>query len=292
MKWVPDDFTDETAAGFRRPFHTFLIKVASLCNLNCSYCYVYRIPDDSWRHKQGSSEPAIAEHVATAIQQHVTEYDLSDIAIIFHGGEPLLAGLERLQALVSIFSSAIHCHVHWGMQTNGTLMSVGLAEFLSHNNFSIGLSIDGMRIHNDRHRLYHSGASSYEDTVQAIRLLQSYPNWKELLGGVLVVIDIRNDPAAVFEAIVGLNVPGANLLLPDAHYGRRRRTKERPHAYGTWLCNFFDIWFHRSPDLEVPYFEQIVTLMLGGASSAEEIGAKSVDLIVVETNGDRSSRHT
>ena len=28
---------------------TYILKVASRCNLNCTYCYVYNKGDDSWR---------------------------------------------------------------------------------------------------------------------------------------------------------------------------------------------------------------------------------------------------
>lgn len=52
------------------------------------------------------------------------------------------------------------------------------------------------------------------------------------------------------------------------------------------MCEFFDLWYRDYPYIEVPYFEQIIAMMLGGTSTAEEIGAQSVDLIVVDTNGD------
>jgi uncharacterized protein len=287
IKWVRDGFTYEDSKRFSRPFHTFLVKVASRCNLNCSYCYVYQSPDDSWKSKPTFLEPETARSIAAAIQNHADEHGLSEVAIIFHGGEPLLAGLGRLQILVDIFSSLVHCQIRWGLQTNGTLLDDALIGFLFRHGFSTGLSIDGLRIHNDRHRVYHSGASSYDDTVAAIRLLQSYPNWKQILGGLLFVIDIRNNPGDVLKAIIDLEVPGAKLLLPDSHHGSPPPySNSGSLVYGKWLCEFFDIWFNNYPDLEVPYFEQIITLMLGGVSSAEEIGAKSVDLIVVETNGD------
>jgi len=287
MKWVRDGFTYEDSKRSRRPFHTFLVKVSSLCNLNCSYCYVYQSPDDSWKSKPKFLEPETAHFIASAIQQHVAEHELTEVSIVFHGGEPLLVGLGRLQVLVDIFSSAIRCRINWGLQTNGTLLDDALVGFLFKHSFGVGLSIDGARFHNDRHRLYHSGASSYDDTLAAIRLLQSYPNWSQILGGVLFVIDIRNDPAEVLKAIVDLEVSGAKLLLPDAHHeSPPPYSNSGSGAYGKWLCDFFDVWFNNFPDIEVPYLEEIITLMLGGVSSAEEIGAKSVDLIVVETNGD------
>ena len=39
---------------------TILVKTASRCNIDCSYCYVYQGPDSSWRlqpkrmHREGS----------------------------------------------------------------------------------------------------------------------------------------------------------------------------------------------------------------------------------------------
>ena len=30
---------------------TVLLKVASRCNLDCSYCYVYHMGDDGWRYQ-------------------------------------------------------------------------------------------------------------------------------------------------------------------------------------------------------------------------------------------------
>ena len=32
-------------------FTSFLVKVASRCNLNCSYCYMYQHADQSWKKK-------------------------------------------------------------------------------------------------------------------------------------------------------------------------------------------------------------------------------------------------
>jgi uncharacterized protein len=287
LKWVRDGFQYTDSIPHGRPFYTFLLKVASLCNLNCSYCYVYQSPDDSWKVKPKFLEPETAHLVAAAIQQHVADHKLSDIAIVFHGGEPLLAGRSRLEVLVSILSSQISCRIQWGLQTNGTLLDHELIEFLFKHRFSMGLSIDGMRAHNDRHRVYHSGASSYDDTVRAIRLLQSFPDWRRILEGVLVVIDVRNDPADILKAVVDLGVPGVKLLLPDAHHDSPPPNAERGAlTYGKWLSNFFDIWFTDFPEVKVPLLEQIMALILGGESTAEEIGAKSVDLVVIETNGD------
>ena len=102
-----------------------------------------------------------------------------------------------------------------------------------------------------------------------------------------MVVDLRNNPVDILKALDALDLRGAKLLLPDAHYESpppEWGTGDAP--YGRWLSEFFDAWCQDFSHLEVPYFEEIITLMLGGVSTAEEIGAQSVDLIVVDTNGD------
>jgi len=287
VRWLPAEYDSAQAADYRRPFHTFLVKVASLCNLNCTYCYVYNTPDDSWKWKPKFIEAETIRLLASRIQEHVVRHALADVTVIFHGGEPLLLGAVRLEEYATILTETIQCPIHWGLQTNGVLLNEAFIEVFFKYGFRIGLSIDGSREHNDRSRVYHNGKSAYADTIQAIELIKSYPEWNTIFGGVLVVIDLRNEPEDVLSAIVDLGVTSANLLLPDAHHDAPpTRIDTSGTDYGQWLYRFFSSWYRKHPTLEIPYFEEIITLMLGGISVSEEIGAKSVDLIVVETNGD------
>jgi uncharacterized protein len=287
IAWLPDDYDQVAARKFGRPFHTFLLKIASLCNLDCSYCYVYQSPDTSWKWKPKYLDQEVTRRIAGRIQEHVAKHALKEVTIVFHGGEPLLVGLGGLRELVATLSSIIQCRIHWGMQTNGTLLDESIMQFFFDHSFRVGLSLDGTRAHNDRHRLYRNGDSSYDKAVRAIQLLTSCSDWRKVFGGILVVIDVDNRPGDVLDAIVGLGVHSANLLLPDGHYeAPPPKVCSGTPVYGRWLCEFFDLWCQKYPELEIPYFDQIIALMLGGISTAEEIGAQSVDLIVVETNGD------
>jgi uncharacterized protein len=291
--WLPADFDEAAAQRFRRPFHTFLIKVASLCNLDCSYCYVYRSPDDSWKTKPKFLESAVAAQIGRRIQEHVAAHSLSDITIVLHGGEPLLLGAAGLNTIVDVISRTLTCDVHWGLQTNGTLLDEELINFFAANNFRIGISLDGSRSQNDRNRRYHNSNSAFDDTVGAIRRLVNHKDYRQVFGGVLIVVDLRNDPAEILETLGALGIGSANLILPDANYDSLPSGwKADGSAYGAWLCDFFDIWYERYAGIEIPYFEQIMSLMLGGLSTAEEIGALSVDLIVVDTNGDMEAVDT
>jgi uncharacterized protein len=287
LKWLPDDYDHGKASEFRKPIHMYILKIASLCNLDCSYCYVYQSPDKSWQKKPKHVSFKLLDSIAVRIQEHADEHDLDEVKIVFHGGEPLLAGLDRLKEYVKRLKSIISCQIDFGMQTNGILLNNSIIDFLFENQFQIGISLDGTRKHNDRHRLYSSQKSSYDKTVKAIELLQSKEDEGKIFGGILTVVDLSNKPVKILENFDELGIRSANLLLPDCNYeSPPQRPENDDVAYGKWLYEFFDIWFENYSHIEVPYFEEIMNMMLGGISSSEEIGAKSVDFLVIDTNGD------
>ena len=74
------------------PFHTFIWKIASRCNLNCSYCFVYNMADQRWREQPAFMSDAVARQTAARVREHCQKHDKRDVSIVFHGGEPLLGG--------------------------------------------------------------------------------------------------------------------------------------------------------------------------------------------------------
>lgn len=162
LRWTPDDYDIEKSADFRRPIYLYILKVASRCNLDCTYCYVYQSPDKSWQTKPKFLAVDILQKIAERIQEHVSEHGLSEISIVFHGGEPLLAGVERLESYTEIISSTISCKVKYGMQTNGILIDDAIIDFLHQHQFRVGISLDGTKENNDKHRIFPNGKSSYE----------------------------------------------------------------------------------------------------------------------------------
>src|ERR1700691_3034472 len=78
------------------PFTAALLKVASRCNLDCDYCYVYKHADQSWRDQPHFMSNATLEQFARRLREYLDLHNLPDFSITFHGGEPLLFGGERL----------------------------------------------------------------------------------------------------------------------------------------------------------------------------------------------------
>jgi len=232
----------------------------------------------------------VARRAAQRIADHVHAHQIAEIDVVFHGGEALLAGAARLDALASCVRQLIPATVNFGLQTNATLLTEAILDVLQKHQVRIGVSLDGPRSVNDRHRLGHSGDSSYDAVMQGIALVQSRPEWRDLYGGSLAVIDPRNDPAELYHYFTSIGSRSIDLLLPDYNHDRpppREYPGYNPAtAYGEWLARFFEVWYAAGSAMEVKYFEEIITLMLGGSSGTESIGLTPADLIVIETDGD------
>src|SRR5437868_3375634 len=78
------------------PMHLFICKVASRCNIDCDYCYVYHHVDQSWRHQPQRMALQTATQLGLRIGEHARRHGLPSVEVVMHGGEPLLAGTEYL----------------------------------------------------------------------------------------------------------------------------------------------------------------------------------------------------
>lgn len=74
----------------------FILKVVSRCNLNCDYCYVYHKGDQSWRLRPTIMSDEVFRSTVQRIRRHCLHSGQSSVQIVFHGGEPCLAGSEQL----------------------------------------------------------------------------------------------------------------------------------------------------------------------------------------------------
>ncbi len=275
------------------PFREFIVKVQSRCNLNCDYCYVYNLGDESWRLQPRQVSATTTEAIAASIREHALGHGFDSVLISLHGGEPLLRGIEPVRDFVTTVRDALHpVGVQFSMQTNATLVTRPVAEELRSLDIGVGASIDGTASASDRHRLSPSGRSSFARTRAGIEHLAAVPG---LLQGLLCVIDVHNDPVETYEFLAGLGAPSIDFLLPHGHWderptGKSLSTPDGPGSeapYADWLIAAYEAWAADSPKrVRVRIFEDIVHLCLGGQHTYEGLGVHPAQLLVIEANGD------
>nr|CAH04376.1 hypothetical protein [Ensifer sp. BR816] len=205
--------------------------------------------------------------------------------VIFHGGEPLLAGVETITGFAKQLRIAVGPEVKldFAMQTNGLLLTEEILLALEAADISVSLSLDGSKEDNDRHRTTRKGRSSFEKVMEAYRRLEAHP---KIFAGVIAVIDARSDPEDLLAFFNDINPPKLDLLLPDAHHVRPPPGREaEPDIYKDWLLRAFDCWFDRYPHIPLRTFEALLDVAAGLPSATDAFGFGDVNLLSIETDG-------
>jgi uncharacterized protein len=270
------------------PFHEFVLKVHQRCNLACDYCYVYELRDQSWRDRPAVMPYDVAKAAVAAIGTHVRTHDLNRVQVVLHGGEPLLAGLDRLLRLVSDLRSAVplSCEMAVGLQTNGLLLTETILHALVDHGIRVGLSLDGPPEINDLHRRHADGRGSYAGISQALTLLRAdYAAGS--FAGILCTVDPYTDPEKCYEELVSFAPPSIDFLLPHANWSfPPTRHGDASTPYADWLIKIFDRWYsapHREADVRL--FTDLLTLICGGTGHTEQAGLSPATMLVVESDG-------
>jgi uncharacterized protein len=225
---------------------------------------------------------------AARLREHALTAGISTASIIFHGGEPLLAGQPFFVDFVRTVREELPENVRafFGLQTNGTLLTESWAELLCELGIKIGISLDGPAEVNDLHRLDHRNRSSQERVEDAVRLMLASDFRRKNFTGVLSVIDPETDPIKVFEYFCRLGVKSVDFLLPDVTYDKAPRTYASDTPHGNWLVTLFNRWVEQEDELfRVPFFETIIELLLGRDRSVDYIGGRPTRIAVIETDG-------
>jgi uncharacterized protein len=273
------------------PFHTFLWKIASRCNLDCTYCYVYHQPDQSWRRQPKLMPEKVARQAAFRIREHFAAHDKNDGVIVFHGGEPLLGGVGHLRTLVGIIGEMFDgtdVKLQIGMQSNGLLLSAEICDFMLERGMNVGVSLDGPPEVNDIFRIDRHSRPSTARLEKRLRLLLS-ARYRRLFAGFLCVINHEVDPIEVIDYLLDYEPPNIDFLLPLDNWSRLPRGKTEDHMatpYGDWLIRSFDHWWALGKPTRVRIFDSILEIINGNQSLVESLGLDPADLVVVETNGE------
>lgn len=267
------------------PFRQFIVKAHGRCNLACRYCYLYEGPDRTWRDRPAAASWAVLDRTATRIAEHARTHALTDLSLVLHGGEPLLAGAGTLARFTARVRARLPrgTTVHASVQTNATLLTEERLAALAAAGIRVGISLDGGLPHHNARRVDHAGRPSWPAASRGARLLAD--RFPASYAGILLVVDPALDPVETYESLLALRPPALDLLLPHGNW-----SAPPPHldgqAYGRWLCAVFDRWWRAGRrQTRVRLFEACIALLLGRPAATEPLGLAPFQSVVVETDG-------
>ncbi|MFG1780578.1 FxsB family cyclophane-forming radical SAM/SPASM peptide maturase [Micromonospora sp. NPDC049048] len=269
------------------PLTQYVLKLVSRCDLACDHCYVYEHPDQSWRRQPRMMSPATVRAAAERIAEHAAAHRLDVLRVVLHGGEPLLAGPARLDATATTLRRVIGpvARLDLRMQSNGVLLTPTICDVLVAHDVKVGISLDGDRAANDRHRRHANGASSHHQVLRALSLLRS-PAYRTSYAGILCTVDLANDPIRVYEALLAEEPPHIDFLLPHANWDSPPgRPDGHPTPYADWLLAVHERWLADGRPVPIRLLESLLASASGHGSRSEAVGLGPADLVVVETDG-------
>lgn len=288
-------------------FNIMIKPAGSLCNLDCNYCY-YLDKAEIY----GGKEPVMTlEMLETCIREYIAANDVQEVMFNWHGGEPLVLGLDFYKKAVALEQKyAGDKIIRNTIQTNGTLLTQEWASFFRDNDFLVGISVDGPQDIHDKYRKDKGGAPTFDKVMRGVSLLYRNNVQYNTMTTVNHASEGRGLEVYEFLKSIGSRYMQFMPVVEHVKYPEGKNGKllkyARPHivdpseegasiapwsvgsmAFGKFMCEIFDSWVLADVGRYfVNLFDAALArwcgVMPGTCAYAETCGGNSV----IEHNGD------
>ena len=262
-----------------QPISQLLVKVASRCNIDCSYCYWFR--DAAVYDKPKLMSADVLHRLLQRIEEHVAKNSLIDFPIILHGGEPLLWGVENFHRFAEgceAISSRTGCEIPIAVTTNGILIDEEWLTCFEARNISVAISLDGPAHIHDVHRRTFQSTGTHAAVERAARMLVS----RDIGVSALAVCNPAYQPKQYVDFFAECGIANYDIMIPDA------TVDEKPPSIASFYNALFDLWLEANrstPTVNIRIIADMITALLGNNSPTEGVGHQPIELCTVMTDG-------
>lgn len=259
-----------------------IIQPTNSCNLSCRYCYVQK--SDSKIMSTKTLENLIKKFAL--LKQH---YDINT-HFLWHGGEPLLPGLDFYKEVISLqkrYYQEDHHGFSNSIQTNLTLLDEEFLDFLVLNKIRIGFSLDGPKEINDANRTFKNGDGTFDKIMEKVALMKR-KNLKLRAIAVLTKININKlDELYYFfkENSISFKV---HSLVYAGNFNVNKDIYISQEEYGQALIKLFDLWFN-DKDFRIniePLYQYLGNLITGNPHECSTLRSCQEKFLSVDPEGD------
>lgn len=236
---------------------TLILKLVDFCNFDCDFC----------RYHNNLHQSKMSIDIYMAAIEKACEYNLHNgfnrLNVIYHGGEPLLWGIETFEKAISVQQELKKRYPKIvfknSIQTNGSLLNSQFTNFFKENEFNLGISIDGPDDIN-----FHKNFNGNRIVFENMKML----NEAGCHFGVLSVITDKHAGRAdeYYKFLIENNIHSVGLCY--CVYDEDEKITVKNDILTDFLLRFFDLYYHGSYKLSVREFESVIRLCLGAKTNA------------------------
>jgi uncharacterized protein len=268
-----------SVAFHQQPISQLLVKVATRCNIDCSYCYWFR--DASVYEKPKLMSADVLRQLLARVEEHIVEHSLVDFPIVLHGGEPLLWGVanfHRIAKACETISLRTGCEIPIAVTTNGVLIDDQWLDCFEAHGISVAISLDGPAHIHDIHRRSFQGNGTHAAVEQAARRLVS----RDIGVMALAVCNPAHPPKQYVDFFATCGITSYDIMIPDA------TIDESPPSIASFYKTLFELWLEANrskPTVNIRIIADMIAALLGNNSPTEGVGHKPIELCTVMTDG-------
>jgi uncharacterized protein len=262
-----------------RPVAFVLVKLASRCNINCTYCYWFR--DAEVYKKPAVLTPEAEDAFCQRLEEHIREFELPAFLLVFHGGEPLLFPKRRFDALMKklrAIAERTGCYIKCGVTTNAILVDDEWIALFKAHDVDVSVSLDGPAEINDKYRVDFKGRGTLAQTLEGLDRLRA----ADLAPGLISVCNPGTDPEQVLAFVADeLGIKEFDILPPDATHA------DNPPPIADYFIKLFDIWFDKyaAKGVRIDTLDAMIRGLAGQLSLSDTIGLGPIDTITLMPDG-------
>lgn len=208
------------------PLSTMVLNVTNQCNLSCTYCYEYG-EDKIVQTENGRQPKMMTVETARDSVDFLLRESGHDAHMTFFGGETLLnfKVLKTTVAYATEQAAALGKTIDFSMTTNATLLSPEVIEFLAEHRFGVTISMDGPPDLQNKFRVFHNGAGSYDVMAPKVKALIARHRSRPIGARVTLTKDTL-DVRRIYQHLT------EDIGFWEVGFAPVTASPDRPHAFG------------------------------------------------------------